>query len=64
MCRPCPDINHITSKQPALDISYCVCKAGWRKTTDNKCEGILLKNPNSVLESKAKFFRISTLYKF
>ncbi|XP_037922099.1 sushi, von Willebrand factor type A, EGF and pentraxin domain-containing protein 1-like isoform X3 [Hermetia illucens] len=40
MCRPCPDINHITIEQPALNVSYCVCKTGFKQTEDNRCEGI------------------------
>lgn len=38
VCIPCPDVNHITVKIPAISVNDCVCASGF--TTDGlKCEG-------------------------
>lgn len=38
LCKPCPDINHVTSEFPALNASYCVCKSGFKADQHNRCE--------------------------
>lgn len=38
LCKPCSDINHITSEFPALNASYCVCKSGFKADQHNRCE--------------------------
>ncbi|XP_033211055.1 sushi, von Willebrand factor type A, EGF and pentraxin domain-containing protein 1-like isoform X2 [Belonocnema kinseyi] len=38
-CNVCPDINHITIKIPATDITECVCTSGF-VGDGNKCEAI------------------------
>lgn len=40
LCRPCPDINHITQKSPAIAISDCVCKNGFKTGESGRCEVI------------------------
>lgn len=40
LCRPCPDINHITVKLPATSIDDCVCKMGFKTSDVNRCEVI------------------------
>lgn len=39
-CKSCPDKNHITLKEPALSISDCVCKNGFKSGDRNNCETI------------------------
>lgn len=40
-CKPCPDANHITIDAVALNVSSCVCKAGFRMGNGNRsCEMI------------------------
>lgn len=43
LCKPCPDVNHITSHYPALNSSSCVCKSGFKSDERNRCE--ILKCP-------------------
>lgn len=38
LCKPCSDINHITSEFPALNSSFCVCKSGFKADQHNRCE--------------------------
>ncbi|XP_031635123.1 sushi, von Willebrand factor type A, EGF and pentraxin domain-containing protein 1-like isoform X2 [Contarinia nasturtii] len=38
LCKPCPDINHITSEFPAVNSSYCACKSGFKADANNRCE--------------------------
>lgn len=38
LCKPCSDINHITSEFPALNSSHCVCKSGFKADQHNRCE--------------------------
>ncbi|XP_046472081.1 sushi, von Willebrand factor type A, EGF and pentraxin domain-containing protein 1 isoform X1 [Neodiprion pinetum] len=38
-CIPCPDLNHVTIKSPAISLADCVCAAGFT-TNGNKCEAI------------------------
>lgn len=56
-CRPCPDVNHITTTFPATNSSFCVCKSGFRAVANGRCEvlqcpvlqppenGYFVKNP-------------------
>ena len=40
-CTQCPDVNHITVISPALNVSNCVCKSGFRQSSETgKCEVI------------------------
>ncbi|XP_032687514.1 sushi, von Willebrand factor type A, EGF and pentraxin domain-containing protein 1-like isoform X2 [Odontomachus brunneus] len=40
VCIPCPDVNHITVKVPAISVKDCMCASGF--TTDGlKCEAIM-----------------------
>lgn len=38
MCKQCPDPNHITLRDPAIGVSDCVCKPGFRPYQNNQCE--------------------------
>lgn len=40
LCRPCPDVNHITIKSPATNVADCVCKTGFKIGESNRCEVI------------------------
>lgn len=40
LCKPCPDINHMTMTMPALNESHCVCKTGFKERDDGSCEVI------------------------
>ncbi|XP_055850418.1 sushi, von Willebrand factor type A, EGF and pentraxin domain-containing protein 1-like, partial [Episyrphus balteatus] len=39
-CTACPDINHVTLSIPAIGIENCICKPGFKRTADHRCEGI------------------------
>ncbi|EFN77937.1 Sushi, von Willebrand factor type A, EGF and pentraxin domain-containing protein 1 [Harpegnathos saltator] len=55
VCIPCPDVNHVTIKVPAVSVNDCVCASGF--TTDGlKCEAITcpkLKVPDNGYLVKA-----------
>lgn len=38
LCKPCPDMNHISSQYPAINATSCVCKSGFRADEKNRCE--------------------------
>ncbi|EAT33188.1 AAEL014547-PA [Aedes aegypti] len=58
-CRQCPDINHITLAIPAMNVSDCVCKSGYKPNDSGRCEvitcpelsppenGYFVKQPNA-----------------
>ncbi|XP_062536901.1 sushi, von Willebrand factor type A, EGF and pentraxin domain-containing protein 1-like [Armigeres subalbatus] len=58
-CRQCPDVNHITLVIPAMSVSDCVCKGGYKPGDSGRCEvitcpelappdnGYFVKQPNA-----------------
>ncbi|KXJ84393.1 hypothetical protein RP20_CCG009862 [Aedes albopictus] len=58
-CRQCPDVNHITQVIPAMNVSDCVCKGGYKPSDVGRCEvitcpelsppenGYFVKQPNA-----------------
>lgn len=40
LCKPCPDINHITVTPLTSSLDDCVCKTGFKPVGNRKCEGI------------------------
>ncbi|XP_017779989.1 PREDICTED: sushi, von Willebrand factor type A, EGF and pentraxin domain-containing protein 1-like [Nicrophorus vespilloides] len=56
LCLPCPDINHYTFP-PAIGISSCTCKSGYKAADNHKCEVITcpkLKPPENGYFVKRK----------
>ncbi|XP_055587381.1 sushi, von Willebrand factor type A, EGF and pentraxin domain-containing protein 1-like [Uranotaenia lowii] len=58
-CDPCPDTNYITQAVPAMNVSDCVCKNGYKEAEDGHCQvitcpelsppenGYFVKHPNA-----------------
>lgn len=60
LCKPCPDINHISADELTTGIDACKCKSGFRAVGSHKCEiircpkllppdnGYFVKQPDSL----------------